>query len=78
MIRALLWPLRVRNRFALAWWAFRNPDNLTMLRHELDYAAEYGARNGLAESHAAKIYHGSRCHWLARRFLDIPVRMKTP
>lgn len=76
MIGELLWKLRVRNRFALAWWAFRNPDNLTMLRHEFDHMADNAGRfaGNPAECAAAHIYHGSRCRWYADRFLNIPVR----
>jgi hypothetical protein len=25
----------LRKRLLLAWWAFRNPDSLTMLKHDL-------------------------------------------
>jgi hypothetical protein len=66
VIRALLWHWRIRNRFLLAWWAFRNPDNLTMLRHELDvFAQDY--RTGPTAL-------GARATWWLKRFLDIPVR----
>jgi hypothetical protein len=77
MISYLLWRLRIRNRFALAWWAFCNPDNLTMLRHEMQWAADHAMDGHGAEplSETAKQqYHGSRCQWLLERFLNLPVR----
>jgi hypothetical protein len=65
-VRDLLWKWRVHNRFALAWWAFCNPDNLTMLRHELDVFSQ-DARTGPTAL-------GLRAAFWLERFLDIPVR----
>lgn len=59
-----LW--RLRNRFKLAWWAFRNPDNLTMLRWELDIFANE-PRNGPTAL-------GMRAAWWRDRFLTFKVR----
>jgi len=71
--RNLLWRLRIRNRFALAWWAFRNPDNLTMLRHDMEsFTSERkydkcGRTVGLTG-------RASTCAWWIERFLNLPVR----
>lgn len=76
MLSDLFWRLRIRSRFALAWWAFRNPDNLTMLRHEMDSEATRAAwfdgnYSAIAE---ARRYHGEKCRWYLNRFLNLPVR----
>jgi hypothetical protein len=69
MISEIMWRLRIRNRFALAWWAFRNPDNLTMLRHELEIFA-----GATAPGTGKPTALGLRAAWWLKRFLDIPVR----
>jgi hypothetical protein len=58
-VRDLLWKWRVHNRFALAWWAFCNPDNLTMLRHELEVFARTRARASLRWAHVGVRLDGS-------------------
>lgn len=58
--------MRLLHRLKLAWWAFRNPDNLTMLRHELDIFAQDASTGPTAL--------GMRAAWWLKRFLDLPVR----
>lgn len=72
MIRNLLWQLRIRNRFALAWWAFRNPDNLTMLRHDMDTYQQQ-----LADNDVERFSHDhvqATVSWWLTRYFDLPVR----
>lgn len=64
---------RLRNRFALAWWAFCNPDNLTMLRHEMAESARC-LPDARSYSDNRRIYHGVRCDRWLERFLNLPVR----
>ena len=77
LVGGLLWRLRLRNRFVLAWWAFKNPDNLTMLRHELAFAASdttmaYNERVREWQHHQSP--SGAQAGWWLKRFLNLPVR----
>lgn len=58
--------MRLRHRIKLAWWAFWNPDNLTMLRHELETFSSTPSTGPTAL--------GMRAAWWIKRYLDLPVR----
>lgn len=53
----------MKRRLLAAWWAFWNPDRLSMLRHELtvDATLPYGDAR-------------SRAYWYLKRYLhDLPI-----
>lgn len=76
-LRETLWKHRVRNRLYLAWWAFCNPDNLTMLAHEIRTDCSETVqvrRQGSNEWQHHSSAHAAKCQWWARRYLNLPVR----
>ena len=56
---------KLKCRFKLAWWAFRHPNNLTMLRHEMVQSAK--------AQEFSNSYHSWLCTNWVGKYLKLPI-----